>query len=451
MIDQAIPIIWFAGMLAMPLLSKWILRAYFSPLSVYGVSWLALFGFYSLGWIEYISIRESTWIILGGTLLLFSAGAWVAASIVLAKRVNLESKQVIWKTRLYQSRVELILLVTFSLGFLGFLFYLRTIAALFGLETLIRNMSLVRFGQSSSEFMGSFGSAEYLLLHLNMFCAVWSVLHLLVYGLSRGKWWVYAIGMISLGTNLLLGARTQLFAIVIWAFFLWIYLRPRARVDLTVAVSLLTLVVVLIGLFLGIVVLTNKSIQGYQAAAVQIRLPREWWILADPYVYLTGGIPAFQEFISAPQEEFGGLFTVLPMTKLAAKFYSNIPVPAEVRPGQNIPFWFNAMTYLDVYYQDWGLAGLIVAPFLIGVITMGLYLQMRQKPTLWIVYLNSLLAYCLVFSIFNNRFVTTYVWEFALLGFFFTNLVVKSTFSSGEITPREDALNTIPLADGIGL
>jgi hypothetical protein len=37
------------------------------------------------------------------------------------------------------------------------------------------------------------------------------------------------------------------------------------------------------------------------------------------------------------------------------------------------------------------------------------------------------------------------------LGFFFTNLVVKSTFSSGEITPREDTINTIPLADGIGL
>jgi oligosaccharide repeat unit polymerase len=433
--------------MAMPLLSKWIFRDYFSPFSIYGTSWLSLFGFYSLGWIEYISIKTSTWLILGGTLVLFWAGTWVAASIPLAKRANLESKLINWKTRLHQPRVELILLITFCLGLLGLLFYLRTVAALFGLDTLIHNMSLVRSGQSSSEFMSSFGSAEYSLLHLNMLCAVWSVLHLLVYGLRPGKWWVYAIGVISVGTNLLLGTRTQIFAIVIWSLFLWMYLRARSRVDLKLVISLILLTTVLGGLFLGIVVFTNKSIQNYDAANVQIRLPRAWWILADPYVYLTGGIPAFQEFISAQQEEFGGLFTVLPITKLLNKVYPAIPVPAEVRPGQNIPFWFNAMTYLDVYYQDWGLAGLIVAPFLIGLLSTTLYLQMRQKPTLWMIFVNSLIAYCLVFSVFNNRFITTYVWEFVLLGFFLTKSVICSPTLSDDNLDRKWATKAIPIVD----
>jgi hypothetical protein len=191
-------------------------------------------------------------------------------------------------------------------------------------------------------------------------------------------------------------------------------------VDFKFFISLILLAIFLVGLFLGVAIFANKSIQAYGAAANQIRLPPSLWILADPYVYLTGGIPAFQEFISAPQEEFRGLFTVLPITKLLNKVYPAIPVPAEVRPGQKIPFWFNAMTFLDVYYQDWGLMGLIAAPFFTGVVASILYLRMRQKPTLWLIFLNSLIAYCLVFSIFNNRFITTYVWEFVILGFLLT-------------------------------
>lgn len=436
----------------MLILSRGLFKSYFSPLSIYGAVWLTLFGAYGLGWVEYIPIRSSTWLLLGAIFLLFLAGTWVAASVPLSRHMAWEAPAVDWKQRLLPEQMERLLVLVFVLGLVGCGLYLKTVISIYGITKLITEAGAIRMVQEAPEFSAAFGSGGYLLLHLNMLSAVLSALYLFVFGFHWRKIWVYLMGVFALGTNLALGTRLQIFAIVIWGFFLWLYLKPHSRVNLKVAAGALVLVLLLAGTFLGVTRFTGKTVADYEAAANRIRLPRDWWFLADPYVYLTGVIPAFQEYVSVPQPKMLGLTTLMPLTKLANKVYPAIPVPVEVEPGQYIPFWFNALTYLDVYYQDWGLEGLLVAPFVIGALTMGLFVRMRQQPTLWRVYLNALLAYCLVFSIFGNRFYTTYVWEFVILGFLLTKSVIRSPASSSyDNVHRNLVKNPTLIVDGTRL
>ena len=163
-------------------------------------------------------------------------------------------------------------------------------------------------------------------------------------------------------------------------------------------------------------------------------MPSELSFLADTHIYLTGPIPTLQFYMRDTNDLTFGLNTILPVTKILARIFPEIQVPPENTATYFVPYGINATTFLGVFYQDWGTAGLIFVPFLLGIISTVLFFRMCRAPTLWLVLVNSLMAYCLVYSVINNRFISTYVWEFAIVGYFFARSVSIPSFAYAKMS-----------------
>jgi hypothetical protein len=87
-------------------------------------------------------------------------------------------------------------------------------------------MAAIRSGQDSPEFRESFGSLSYILLHFNIITAVLSIGYYFIFGLGKRRTLIYVIGFVALVSTFFMAARTQLFAVVVLAFFFRWYLKP---------------------------------------------------------------------------------------------------------------------------------------------------------------------------------------------------------------------------------
>ena len=418
-----IVIISFMSAIGIFFISHRYFNDYLAPIALYATAWFGLFGAYSLGWIAYVPVEASTWALLGSSLIGFLVGAMLPVLVAHQNRTLAKSTEVDWSARVRIGSFELGIVVIAALGFLGFYAYMVTVNDLYGLETFVTNPTAIRAGQDSAEFLSRFGSFQYILLHLNMLVAVLVGIYLSIFKRSERKLGIVLIGLFALFTTLFMLARTQFFVVVIWFFFLRLWLKPIRRFRVGTLARILLVMVILIAFFFGVAQSLGKTVLANPA--ISLRMPNELLPLADAYQYLTGTIPTFQAFTRDVSTYTWGTNSMLPVVKLLALFIPDIAIPSEITPNYFIPFPFNATTYLSVYYQDWGAVGVILIPSIIGFVSMRLYIRMKAKPTLWLVFLNSLIAYCLVYSVFNNRFITTYVWEFIIVGYLFIRSVSK--------------------------
>lgn len=90
-------------------------------------------------------------------------------------------------------------------------------------------------------------------------------------------------------------------------------------------------------------------------------------------------------------------------------------------------------TYLGPFYVDFGLAGVVIGSFLIGVLAMFLYNRMLSRPSPYTVLLYSYMAYCLMFMTFSNPFTWTLTyWD--IIVFALINVYAKK----GKLSARYD-------------
>lgn len=409
------------------MLSYKLTNDYFTPLSIYGSAWLFLFGAYALGWVDYIDVKTEIWFFVILSLITFSLGALIIllGSLRRQKLPKLPTRPN-WALIIDRKRFERWIQILFIGGAIGFYEYVRVINKLFGIATFWQNPSAIRIGQSSPRFFAEFSSSDYLLFHLNMLVVILCIAYIAIYSISLKQWWLVIIGFVSLSSTIAAAARTQFSVVLLWGFFFVYYLRPEQFSGYRVWLRLGTVFAVFFSFFNLIAQQLSKTVSTNILIQRSLNLPAPFLYLADSYIYMTGSIPALQVFIQTTDELAWGKNTFLPIIKILARIFPNIDVPQEVLPFYNIPFAFNVTTYLNTFYNDWGYIGLLVGPFVLGMLAMLLYLAMRRKSSFGLIFANSLMAYCLVYTIFNSRFITVYVWEFALIGWFFIRSVAHS-------------------------
>lgn len=103
------------------------------------------------------------------------------------------------------------------------------------------------------------------------------------------------------------------------------------------------------------------------------------------------------------------------------KFYQRLIDPSapdisEVGEFYLIPIPFNTFTYLNVFYSDFGVIGLLILPGLFGFAVTHLYTRMRLRPSFFLAYVNGLLAHACLLSFSTNRLVSTPSWELIVVG-----------------------------------
>jgi hypothetical protein len=315
-----------------------------------------------------------------------------------------------------EERILWTLACTVPLGLVGIALYVNAVGQLLGFDAFVDRPGLVRDIQTSEAFRNAFRWPRFL-NYLNILNVAIGSFYVVRY---RGRGRVKLVGAamaLGFATTLLAMDRTLPFAAISWSFFTAELARTEGRGArrMLARVGLLALVTVV--LFVTVGQILGKTLENNREADKYVLVPPEYRPLAMAYIYLTANIPAFQEFVRhTDPAHTKGSFLLLPAAKIVQLTVApNIVIPEEVGDYYPVPFEFNAHTWLDVYWSDFGWVGVTFVPLMIGLGATLLFVRALERPTFRTTLLCGLGCYVLLNSVFVNKLVSTPMWEFAFI------------------------------------
>jgi len=374
-----------------------------SPLGVFAFAWTALIVFYELDLVSYDPVRESTLYALFLNVANFILGGLTALT-ALARSPSLAKAP---PFTVDPTRLERAMFVLLPLSIFGFLLQLQHLETTVGLSNFWDNPPLARSLHTNIKYWGYFNI-------LNVANATLCVIHLCLF--RRPRWWQILLLLVALTSALLTTDRTRIFYMAIWVFFAGLYATGGLRATRGKA---LALVLTIAGLLLFFV-LVGKHYQRsyYDRFREHIRISEPFSFLAEPYIYMTGSIPALDALMRDQTPTYGGQFSFSPVITVLGPFVPGLE-PIELQGKLYfLPMELNTYSYLQQFYLDFGWFGILLGPYVCGFLACWIYGLMRRRPTLFRVYAASLLAYCCVISIFVNMFTQEATWFFLAVGWF---------------------------------
>jgi len=410
------------------LISKKMLGDYFTPPAIYNFFWSFALGMLHLDWVRFDPLRGEVWLVIIASYFAFMAGCIPLTLYAMSKPSFFSTRPKAFPY-IDRPRFETCLAILFVVGIFGFLAQLAHIQATMGLSVFLTDPIRAREMHSNIKYLGFFNI-------LNVANFVLTVLYLLMF--RKPKRWVWAILIWALATTLLTTDRTRFFYLVIWAFYSGVYLFPRINLGIKTLTAGLSTGLFLLGFFLLVSVFYSK--QAYDDNMEYIRLPREYAMLVDPYIYLTGSFPVLQAVLDDKQDLAWGKNTFEPFVKVMELLDRDTQREEIVGKFYRVPIELNVCTYLEPFHRDFGFAGMIIGAFLTGFLFMGVYLEMRQRKTLFSVYFAGILGFCTTISIFVNHFTQTATWYFVIVGYCVFRFCCRPN-------PRQDGLRFLNPGD----
>jgi oligosaccharide repeat unit polymerase len=278
------------------------------------------------------------------------------------------------------------------LFFVGFIWYMKSLSSVFGLSTVIAHPSLVRASQGDADFITTFSLPGRLLYSLGplvfvAYACPW-LIELRITKIRRAMILIATTAAMALSLG-----RTYLLVAFIWMIACFFIGRPeivmkfrkrltarqtalRRRMVIVIAIVLAVAAFQLFAAILGKTASNVTLVQQYTSG------PLVNSSFTAAYIYVTGGIPAFASEVShtpqveGPADPTGkvGWSSLYPAVKLVPGW----KVAPLVRPFDPIPFPFNAYTWFDPLYRDFGVPGVIVGPFVFGAIVALLVVRTRR-------------------------------------------------------------------------
>lgn len=373
-----------------------------TPLSIYAVAWSLLVLSFQAGLVDYDAIADRTWWAIGLSTAGFMLGGWTVALSALARQAPFQPYA---SGRPREIALRRIIWVFLALGLIGCLLQVRHLEATMGLSTLWEDPVAARESHSNVKYWG------YLNL-LNVVSPMLVVLYAVYFRRIRA-WMVLSLAL-ALTSALLTTDRTRFFYMVLWALFAGIYASGGfrwTRAKLLVLGGTLTLLLaffVFIGDFYE-----RRYLERYPE---YIHFAHPFESLVEPYIYLTGSIPALNALLADENPLYQGKFSFSPLVKL----WTLVDPEVTTVPLQGklyfVPMELNTYSYLQQFYQDWGWWGIMLGPYLCGLLSQLLYQAYLRKRGFTEIYLTSLIAFCCAISIFVNMFTQEATWFFAVLG-----------------------------------
>lgn len=139
------------------------------------------------------------------------------------------------------------------------------------------------------------------------------------------------------------------------------------------------------------------------------------------YLYLSSHPGVFNAYWKAGGEiaPFPGSYTFAPIFRILARFDLADEVPF-FQKFYNTPIYTNTGTYLRELHSDFGVAGILVAPYVLGFICTWLWLRIKQRFSLiaftWLVHLYMIVGF-------------TYLYQATRVGHWAVSLVVSLAVS----------------------
>jgi oligosaccharide repeat unit polymerase len=156
-------------------------------------------------------------------------------------------------------------------------------------------------------------------------------------------------------------------------------------------------------------------IQNYLYYFSKMTFGVQYAVLTEPYMYIVMGLENACRGIDRLETHTLGYFTLNPLLAItglkhwAAEYFEIVETPFLVSGYNTYPFhWY--------YYYDFGIPGVILGSFLLGVLIAAIYWRMRSQPDIMTVALYGIAVFIMTMSFFLN--------PLTLLNFLFVVLVI---------------------------
>jgi len=247
-----------------------------------------------------------------------------------------------------------------------------------------------------------------------------------------GKLLMRFIVFFSIASYFLLLQRYTFFVVAVIVLAMVYYTRGQVRARTVIPFASMFVV----ALLLINQIRSARYVQDYIYQTSKMRFPKEYWILAEPYMYVAMNLENFARAVDKLDHFYFGYFTFDWLLALAGLKHWL----AEYLNIDRLPFLisgYNTFTFHWWYYYDFGVVGVAVLPFLTGVVIAGLYYRLRIAPTLLSLMMYSCGVVVMVVSyIMNPLYRLDFVSNVLIIWFVHRFVISRRTAPGSVGTPH---------------
>jgi oligosaccharide repeat unit polymerase len=407
------------------LISSRYFRHPFSPFSVFYCVWFIAIAAYHMNWIAYVPVRRSGWTIITISMVTFGLG-WVIPYLAWNPN-NFTSTDAI-RHKVSADRLFVVIGACFVLGAIAFVTFLYAVHTQLGIASFVLAPSEIRESMSTKG-----GLVEPLkpLSWLNVANVALCTYYLFgVKGPRRG--WVWTVLILSLLALPMLQDRIHFFFAAVWAGSVLLY---SVRVTFRKLVGVAAVgAVLLLAQFFAIAYWLGKVAENNPILMDVANVEGTQVLLLAPYMYLTVSLPALQVHIDSDPKPTHGAMTFYPLFQVVNKVDPTLEPPPVVGEFVAVPSPANTFTWLQQFYDDFGIAGIWIGPWVIGILTSLFYFHMLSNRDVYSTLMSGVFAFCLALSVYGNHFTQGPTWYFLVVCLLIARFVSKPE-SSINLTP----------------
>jgi hypothetical protein len=363
-------------------------------------------------WIAYVPVGSAGWALIVLSILAFNLGA------VLPKLGSSPHRQ----HSLSRYRFTGFTYVLPALFTIGLAFYLHAVISQFGLHSLLSAPSDVRSKQASEEFIAGFPLVARLCYFLGplVFIAYANPRLSGVCASKRVRWLLLGFVIVALAASL---GRTLVLVALTWQSGV-VYLsrkrpgssRSSAKATARRWAAFATMILLAAVMFQVVAVFVGKDASSDSRVQPYVRGRLQGSRLTSVVLYTSGELPTLGRLAADPRTgrtTLGGQRAGWATFGTVVKLIPGWRATDEISGYAHIPFPFNAYTWLEPFFRDFGTAGVIGLPFLVGAL-VGV-LVVRPRRSTYGVLGAALCIGLTVWAPFVNKFTSTFTWEYAVI------------------------------------
>ncbi|MFC6614899.1 O-antigen polymerase [Halopenitus salinus] len=354
-----------------------VFQDYYSPVGLLGLVW---FGAISLAVLRLVPEHHTRWSLITWGIIFLSMFSFVCGFTVIYRYINVD--RISADYTLEKRYLQIIIKILFILGFSSFIIMIYRFNVSVGLEYYFDHPVRARH-----EFRIT---GLYHLFLLNCFNIILIIGYMLRYGGSLAHVSILFCSLASLPFN---GKRRLTIVAIVASFFVYRYVLDRygsIYQFLLVGISV-------IGFFLSYAYIFNSPDA-----------------VLRPYLYLTTPFDNINYIILNEENRYYGLRTFQSVLKLLlVQDLLGLPENySHIFYGDQ----YNAATYLMPLYYDFGLLGVVIGPFILGIMSALLYLYMKIRNTIISITVYAITATSIIFAFFGPFYTLVSITEFMILG-----------------------------------
>lgn len=398
-----IAVIIFLGMI----LGRYLFKHWFNHLTLYCLIFGGSIFLYELKLLPYVEIIPFTWFIIISSFLSFLMGILTviaARNLYYKKPTYIEHSDIMLKIFSDDGKVLKYSILFFSLISLyaAVEFWMVLIRQFGSIPAVFLNAQVIYRLNIIGKLSGT-TPYIYLVGYVAVFLAG-------IYTAYKGKFTLLAfIPIFSLILRDLAGSGRagMLFALMEFIFtiilFRYLLKKDRLRRFKFSKLSIVVVSTILLALFIASASLVKVSrgvvkAENYSGASRELREARDNLILSPSlYLYLSSDVGVLSKYFSSDGEDTPfGQNTFMTAYLFLSKF-NIVERPHEFQKGYFIPMWTNTGTYIRELHADFGTLGVLLGPFLLGLLISWLWFKFFEQQNIialaFLVYLNIIVGF----------------------------------------------------------